>query len=262
MSFLSVWVMGFPVIMVFLTVLWLISVILKNASIIDPFWGLGYIILVFYYQSQTKAFELINWILIVLVAIWGLRLFLYLLVRNSGKGEDYRYQEFRKDFGPKRYWWISFFQVFLLQGVLMMIVSLPLLGALFSNSGRSTSIIIYLAALVFWLIGFLFETVADYQLSHFKKTSQPGELLKSGLWRYTRHPNYFGDAMVWWGFGLFSVANGYYWPVIGSLVMTILLMRVSGVTLLERKLRDSKPQYKKYIQQTPAFFPWVPKKTA
>jgi steroid 5-alpha reductase family enzyme len=114
--------------------------------------------------------------------------------------------------------------------------------------------------LVVWLVGFIFESIGDYQLTNFKRTRKQGELLTSGLWRFTRHPNYFGDAMVWWGYGFFSVANGIYWPVLGSIIMTILLLRVSGVSLLEETLKDSKPGYKEYMQNTAAFFPWFPKK--
>ena len=110
MSFLEIWTSGFLVIMCFLTVLWIISVYIKNASIVDCFWGLGFVILAYFYQSQTKAFELAHWLLVVLVTVWGLRLSIHLIVRNSGKGEDFRYQEFRRKFGPKRYWWFSFFR--------------------------------------------------------------------------------------------------------------------------------------------------------
>ena len=244
----------------FLTALWLISVVIKNASIIDSFWGIGYIILVYFYQSQAKSFDLANWLLVSLVTVWGLRLSIYLMIRNSGKGEDFRYQEFRRKYGPHRYWWVSFFQVYLLQGVLLSMVSLPLLGALFTNNNSGTSIAFIIIGLVVWLIGFVFETIGDYQLSNFKRQGKPGELLSSGLWRYTRHPNYFGDAVVWWGFGLFSIANGLYLPLLGSLLMTVLLMRVSGVTLLESTLIESKSGYLEYIQRTSSFFPWFPKK--
>ena len=261
MSFLAIWGSGFLLIMVFLTVLWLFSVKIKNASIVDPFWGLGFIILVFYYQAQTKAFTLAEWILVVLVTVWGLRLSLYLLFRNTGKGEDFRYQEFRRKYGPERYWWFSFFQVFLLQGALMTIISLPLLGALYNPQNAQLTIGFYIGGLIVWLIGFVFETIGDYQLSQFKQSQKTGELLTSGLWRYTRHPNYFGDAMVWWAYGLFSVANGTYWTLLGSLVMMLLLLRVSGVSLLEKTLKETKEGYQEYIDSTPAFFPWLPKRT-
>ena len=186
---------------------------------------------------------------------------IHLIVRNSGKGEDFRYQEFRRRFGPKRYWWFSFFQVYLLQGVLMSVVSLPLLGSLYVSRNEQLSIGFVILALIVWLLGFVFETIGDYQLSNFKKEGQSGEILSQGLWRYTRHPNYFGDSMVWWGYGLFSIANGFYWPILGSLLMTILLMRVSGVTLLESTLKETKPGYRDYMERTRAFFPWFPRKT-
>ena len=189
-----------------------------------------------------------------------MRLALYLGWRNYGKEEDYRYQEFRQRYGPNRYWWFSYFQVFLLQGALIMIISLPFLVIQNDKSVASLNWIDYLAILV-WIIGFLFETVGDYQLSKFKsKPKNKGKVLNTGLWKYTRHPNYFGDATVWCAYGLFSVAVGNYWTLIGPVIMIFLIIKVSGVALLEDTLKDSKPKYKDYIEKTNSFIPWFPKK--
>lgn len=258
MSFLAIWGSGFLVSMFFLTLLWIYSVYLKNASIIDPFWGLGFVILTYYYLFETQRNDWVSWLIVGLITLWGLRLSFYLFIRNKGKEEDYRYQEFRRTYGAKRYWWVSFFQVFLLQGSLMSLVALPILGVLMPAKAEAIPGLVW-PALVLWLIGFIFEAGGDYQLARFKRTRKNGQLLSSGLWRYTRHPNYFGDALMWWAIGLLSVSNGYYWPLIGPLIMNLLLLKVSGVSMLERTLKETKPGYADYIASTPAFFPWFPK---
>ncbi|NND52929.1 MAG: DUF1295 domain-containing protein [Flavobacteriaceae bacterium] len=243
-----------------MTLLWVVSIPLKNVSIVDIFWGIGFIVastVYFFYDDEHFTRQLI---VFILVAIWGLRLSVYLLIRNYGKGEDFRYQEFRRTYGRDRYWWVSFFQVFLLQGVLIGLISLPLYGV-HSNTSTNTLNFIDYMALGVWLIGFLFESVGDYQLARFKANpSNKGKVLDSGLWKYTRHPNYFGDATVWWAFGLFSLAAGAYWQIVGSLIMTYLIIKISGVALLEKSLDDKKPEYKDYVKRTNAFFPWFPKK--
>jgi len=197
----------------------------------------------------------------ILVSIWGLRLSVYLFFRNLGHGEDPRYQKFRKDFGEKRYWWLSFFQVFLLQGILMSIVVLPLLGVITTHNQPPLGYLDYIFSAL-WLIGFIFEAGGDFQLARFKKNKDnKGKVMNKGFWRYTRHPNYFGNSVIWWSLGLFGIVNGYYFVIISPLVMTYLLVKVSGVGLLERTLKHTKPQYVDYIKNTSAFFPWFPGKT-
>jgi len=189
-----------------------------------------------------------------------LRLTIYLAIRNIGKGEDYRYQQFRKQYGENRYWWFSYFQVFLLQGALILIVSIPLLAIHTSNSSGELYWLDYISIII-WLIGFSFEAGGDYQLYNFKKnTKNKGKVLNTGFWKYTRHPNYFGDSAVWWSFALFSIAAGGYWQVIGAIIMTLLIIKVSGVALLEKTLNITKPKYKEYIEKTNSFLPWFPKK--
>ena len=245
-----------------MTCLWLVSIPLKNVSIVDIFWGIGFIVANSVYVFMDSEQFTRDLLVYVLVAIWGLRLSLYLLIRNYGKAEDFRYQEFRRTYGAKRYWWFSFFQVFLLQGTLVAIISLPLLGVRIGTESNELTILDYLALLV-WIIGFFFEAVGDFQLSRFKKNPEnKGKVLNTGLWRFTRHPNYFGDATVWWSFGLFSIAAGAYWQVIGSLIMTWLIIKISGVSLLETTLKEEKPEYNDYIKRTSAFFPWPPKRKA
>jgi steroid 5-alpha reductase family enzyme len=245
--------------MVMMTTLWIASVYLKNVSIVDVFWGVGFVISAFVYFVFTNDFGIRKILILCLTIIWGLRLSLYIAWRNRGKGEDFRYREFRHQYGEERYWYVSFFQTFLLQGVLMWLISAPLLGAQFEPNHQELSIMDGIAFLV-WLIGFTFEAGGDWQLTVFKSNPEnKGKVLNRGFWRYTRHPNYFGDAAVWWGFGLFSVSAGNYYSVLGSLLMTALIIKVSGVALLEKSLKTNKPEYSDYIRKTPSFFPWFPK---
>lgn len=242
-----------------MTILWLISILLKNVSIVDLFWGFGFVVINVYYFFTLETFFPRQILLLALVSIWGLRLSIYLAWRNIGKGEDFRYQEFRRKYGEKNYWWISFFQTFLLQGVLMWIISLPLQGTNLYSKAESLNPLDYLGIMV-WLIGFVFEAGGDYQLAQFKANpANKGKVLNTGFWRYTRHPNYFGDSAVWWGYGLICIATGSYWFAIGSIIMTLLIIKVSGVALLEKTLKSQKPEYLEYIEKTNSFFPWFPR---
>jgi steroid 5-alpha reductase family enzyme len=243
-----------------MTTLWVISVLIKNVSIVDLFWGFGFVVSAIFFYLKTDGYETRKILLLVLVAIWGLRLSIYLAWRNIGKGEDFRYAQFRKNYGEHRYWWISFFQTFLLQGILMWLISAPLLGAMYYSINNSLEILDFLGV-TFWIIGISFEAGGDFQLARFKSNpDNRGKVLNMGFWRYTRHPNYFGDSSVWWGYGLFCLAAGSYIPVLGSILMTALIIKVSGVALLEKSLKDTKPQYKEYIEKTNSFIPWFPKK--
>jgi steroid 5-alpha reductase family enzyme len=261
MSFFQIYLQAFILIMIMMTILWIVSAAIKNVSIVDLFWGLGFVFVsAFYFFINNKGWNPRTILLMTLVSVWGLRLSAYLVWRNKGKGEDYRYKEFRRKYGENRYWWISFFQVFLLQGVLMWLISAPLLGAQFSGKEKTMGFL-DLIGMLFWTVGFLFEAGGDFQLARFKSDpSNKGKVLNKGFWRYTRHPNYFGDSAVWWGFGFFSLAAGSYLPALGSVLMTLLIIKVSGVALLEKSLKDQKPEYREYIEKTSAFLPWFPKK--
>ena len=257
---LSFFLQASLLIFILITILWLWSVAIKNVSIVDIFWGFGFVIVNAYYFILSGDINTRKLLLLVLVSIWGMRLTFYLAWRNIGKGEDFRYQEFRQKFGPERYWWFSYIQTFLLQGLLIMVISLPLLGVNSDAQSGNLNSLDYLAILV-WLIGFAFETGGDYQLAKFKKNpNNKGKVLNTGFWKYTRHPNYFGDAAVWCSYALFCIASGSYWQIIGSIIMILLIIKVSGVALLEKTLKETKPQYKEYIEKTNSFFPWFPKK--
>ncbi|MDU8884883.1 DUF1295 domain-containing protein [Yeosuana sp. MJ-SS3] len=248
------------IILTLVTLLWIWSIFIKNVSIVDIFWGVGFVLVNAYYVFMSGELNTRKILILTLVSIWGLRLAIYLAYRNIGKGEDFRYQEFRRNYGVKRYWWFSFFQTFLLQGALIMIISLPLLGVNLSASTGKLNVLDYIGILV-WLIGFTFEAGGDWQLARFKSDyKNKGKVLNTGFWKYTRHPNYFGDSAVWWAYAIFSIAAGSYWQIIGSFVMTLLIIKISGVSLLEKTLKETKPQYRDYIQKTNSFFPWFPKK--
>mgnify|MGYP000011389961 FL=1 len=247
------------IIFLLVTMLWVVSVFIKNVSIVDIFWGIGFVVVNTVYFLNSGDVTPRKILLLILVSLWGFRLAIYLAFRNIGKGEDFRYQEFRLKFGPHRYWWLSYFQTFLLQGGLILIISLPLLAVNSSSSSGILGVLDYVGICV-WIIGFLFEAGGDYQLYQFKKhNDNKTKILKTGFWKYTRHPNYFGDSVIWWAYAIFSIAAGGYWQIMGSVIMTLLIVKVSGVSLLEKTLKTNKPGYQDYIKRTNAFFPWFPK---
>ncbi len=244
---------GFLVIMSCLTVLWLLSLYLKDSSIIDIFWGTGFVIAAWFYREKLGLSDIKSLIYCILITIWGLRLSIHLAFRNIGHGEDYRYQEWRKQY-KNNWWWVSFLRVFLLQGVLLWIISSVFVPAIASQN-TSFSILDFVG-LTLWIIGISFEAIGDWQLLQFKKNPvNKGKVLQTGFWALTRHPNYFGDALLWWGYFLFACSNEGYIYIFSPLLMSFLLMRVSGVTLLEKKLVETKSQYAEYIKTVPAFFP-------
>lgn len=259
MTFFQIYLMAYSTILLMMTLLWLVSIKIKNVSIVDLFWGFGFVVAGWVYFLNTDGLENRKTLLMVMVTIWGLRLSIYLAWRNIGKGEDFRYQKFRKDFGEHRYWWYSFFSVFLLQGVLMGLISAPLLGAQF-YTGNNIGILDFIGVSI-WIIGFVFEAGGDMQLARFKADpANKGKVLDTGFWHYTRHPNYFGDAAVWLGYGLICLAAGSYIPVLGTVLMIALIIKVSGVALLEKTLNTTKPGYQEYVRKTSAFIPWFPRK--
>jgi steroid 5-alpha reductase family enzyme len=259
MEFLSLFLTVGLIILGLMTLLWFLSLALKNSSIVDIFWGTGFVIVTWItFLLTPQGYITRKLLLSLLVTIWGLRLSLYILWRNWGKPEDFRYQVWRKEAGAA-WWWRSLFKVFFLQGVLLWIIAAPLVAAQFSAHPSHLVWLDYLAVLL-WLYGFFFEAVGDWQLARFKANpSNKGKLLATGVWRYSRHPNYFGDATQWWAYYLFALAAGGWWTIFSPILMTTLLLRVSGVTLLEKTLKEEKPGYKEYAETTPEFIPWFPR---
>ncbi len=239
--------------------MWLLSVVLKNASIVDIGWGLGFVIVAWAVRARVDGNADRQRLLVAMTTLWGLRLAVYLFARNHGKGEDFRYRAMRKRWGP-RFPLISLGTVFVLQGALMWIVSLPVqLGQV---KVEPTLGVLAWIGIAVWAVGLFFEVVGDAQLARFKRDpANAGTVMSQGLWQYTRHPNYFGDACVWWGIALVAAETTVgRWGIIGAAAMTFLLRRVSGVTLLEKSLVKRRAGYEHYVAQTSPFIPRPPKK--
>jgi steroid 5-alpha reductase family enzyme len=240
---------------------WIVSTVKRDVSIVDSTWSLMFLAMALTYTSPAwlnGAMSPRALLLLLLVSIWALRLSIHISWRNRGEDEDRRYQAMRHKHEPG-FAWKSLYLVFGLQGLLAWFISLPLLAA--ATGSPDLGMLDALATLI-WLTGFGFETVADGQLAAFRARPQNrGKVLDTGLWRFSRHPNYFGECTIWWGFYLLALAAGGWWSFPAPLLMTILLLRVSGVTLLERDISERRPAYLDYVQHTNAFIPG-PRKTA
>jgi steroid 5-alpha reductase family enzyme len=243
---------GLSVILTVACATWCVSLLKRDVSIVDSMWPLFFAVAaVAYVAMLPQAGPRAPWVL-ALVGIWALRLSAYLTWRNWGEPEDRRYQAIRRHNEP-RFALKSLYLVFGLQGTLAWIISLPLLAAIAAPRALT---LLDGAAVALWAVGFGFESVADWQLARFKNDpANHGRVMDRGLWRYTRHPNYFGDCCVWWGFYLMALAAGGWWSLVGPLLMSFLLLRVSGVALLEKDIGERRPAYREYIRRTNAFFP-------
>lgn len=244
-----------------MTLVWLVSLRLRDVSIVDVCWGPGFAVLAWgYWLAPGGAPGPRPVVAAALVTLWGLRLGVHIATRRRGMGEDPRYRAMRAARGPA-FWWQSLFVVFWLQAAILWFVALPLLLLARGPQPPALTVTDVLALLLF-AAGFAFEAVGDAQLRRFKASlASRGKVLDTGVWRYTRHPNYFGDALLWWGLSLGAVSARGGWLTLASpALMTFLLLRVSGVALLERGLMSSKPAYADYAARTPAFFPWFPRR--
>lgn len=238
--------------------LWLLSLRLRDVSIVDIYWGFGFAQIAIITASLAGGYPWRKLLLTLLTVLWGMRLGLYLFWRNAGHGEDYRYQAMRRHYGS-RFPLVSLATVFGLQGALMWVVSLPVqFGQLAAGPARLTWLDAAGAAL--WALGIAFEGIGDWQLARFKADpANAGAVMDHGLWRYTRHPNYFGDACAWWGLWLIAAAGGAWWTALSPALMTFFLMKVSGVAMLERTIGKRRPEYAAYIARTSSFVPWFPR---
>lgn len=235
-----------------------IAQIKKDNSIVDIAWGPGFTLVsaLTFLMSQEFMFRQI--LVCVLIVLWGTRLALHITVRNKGRGEDFRYAQWRKDWGK---WFLirSFFQVFMLQGFILLVIAYPII--LVNHSSRGGIKIYDFIGALLWLIGFFFESTGDYQLLKFKRRPEnKGKIITHGLWKYTRHPNYFGETLIWWGIFLIALSVRHGWTaIISPLLITFLLLRVSGITMLEKKYAGNK-DFEEYAKRTSPFIPWFPKK--
>jgi len=245
-------------VIVLMVTIWILSVLLMDVSIVDMVWGLGFVIVAWVTNLAAPAPGPRGLLLTVLVTVWGLRLSGYLIWRNLGKPEDYRYQAMRAA-APRSFWLTSLFRVFLLQGALMWVISVPVVV---SQTGSGDLGWLDYAGIGLWAIGLFFETVGDVQLARFKsRPDSKGKVMDLGLWRYTRHPNYFGDFAVWWGHYVVALAGGAWWTIFSPALMSFLLLRVSGVAMLEKTISERRPEYRAYAARTNSFFPGPPKRT-
>ncbi len=243
----------------FFTIMFIIAQLKNNNALVDIGWGVGFILLVIHGLLTTDTLTTSAIVVSILVIIWGLRLFLYISVRNFKKPEDYRYQAMRKKWGNNHPRVQAFFKVFMIQGLFMLIIAAPIHYAFLSTDEIGLPWLIVGSVLFF--IGFYFEAVGDIQLRRFvKNPANKGHIMKSGLWKYTRHPNYFGETVMWWSFFV-VIASGYlgFIAFIGPLFITLLLLFVSGVPLLEKKYANN-PEFIEYAKKTSIFIPWIPKK--
>jgi steroid 5-alpha reductase family enzyme len=260
----QVWLTGLGTITAMMVVTWVISVVRKDASIVDRVWGLAFVVAAWTYAHYADPPTPRTWLVLALVTIWGLRLAGYITWRNWGDGEDKRYQAMRRK-NPDNFAVRSLVTIFLLQGVLAWVISLPLLAATLYGSPDGLIWLDYLAIVV-WVVGFVFEAGGDWQLSRFlADPDNRGKVMDQGLWRYTRHPNYFGDTTVWWAYFLFALATGAWWAFVGSLAMTFFIVKVSGVALTDKNMGkggSKREGYDEYVRRTNAFIPGPPKDRA
>jgi steroid 5-alpha reductase family enzyme len=237
---------------------WLYSLARRNVTIVDSLWSLMFLAMGLVYALGQPALSDRGLLLLALLAVWALRLSIHLTLRNWGQPEDHRYQAIRRNNEPG-FDWKSLYLVFGLQAVLAWVISLPLLAA----TGPGDLGLLDLAAVSLWVVGFIFEALGDRQLARFRADpANAGEVLDSGLWRYTRHPNYFGESCIWWSYYLFALSAGGWWALPAPLLMTWLLLRVSGVAMLEKDIGERRPAYRGYIARTNAFFPGPPRRAA
>ena len=242
-----------------MTLVWLISLVKRDASIIDIFWGPAFALLAWVYWAAGDGGGARRLLVPCLVTIWALRLALYILWRNRGSGEDYRYAAMRRKYG-RAFAPLSLVIVFWLQAALAWLIAMPLFQVQRAADQGGMGWL-DLLGLALFATGLFFEAVGDYQLARFKgDPANRGKVMDHGLWRYTRHPNYFGDATLWWGLACFALATpGSAWTLFSPVLMTFLLLKVSGVALLEKGLGSTKPGYEEYVRRTSAFVPWPPR---
>lgn len=255
----SVYLLALAIICGIATATWLVSLAKSDVSIVDSMWSVLIWAAGAVYIETAPDVSTRGWLTFALLTVWTVRLSVYITARNWGEPEDRRYQAIRANNQPN-FAVKSLYIVFLLQSALAWIVSLPLLAT--SRSTNALGILDGLGAALA-IVGVACETIADWQLSRFKASpNHRGRVLSEGLWRYSRHPNYFGECCVWWGLWLIALSAGAWWSIVSPILMTVLLLRVSGVALLERDLSERRPAYAQYIERTSAFIPWRPKRRA
>lgn len=247
------------VVLFYMTIFFIVAQIKKNNSIVDIGWGLGFVVIAIFTLLTNRNYNFRSILVTALVFIWGMRLFYHIVKRNLGKPEDFRYAAWRKEWGK---WLVprAFLQVFMLQGVIMLVVAYPII----MNNDRSIGSVGYgeIIGLIIWIVGFIFETLGDKQLKKFiADKKNKGYIMKEGLWKYTRHPNYFGEATMWWGIFIITLSSrSGMLGIISPITITLMLLYVSGVPMLEKHYKDN-IEFQEYAKVTSKFLPWFPKKS-
>jgi len=248
------------IVFIYFFIFFLVAQVIKNNSIVDMGWGAGFVLIAIATLFIEGAFSARNLIVTLLVTIWGVRLTYHIVRRNWGKPEDFRYAKWREEWGS---WLVprAFFQVFMFQGLMMLVIGYPII-LINAYPGRGLTFFDIIGLLV-WITGFYFESVGDKQLAEFlKNPANKGKVIQSGLWKFTRHPNYFGEATMWWGIFILALSVPLGWTgIISPLTITTLLLFISGVPMLERQMMKN-PEYREYAERTSKFFPLPPKKYA
>ena len=249
------WLASLPGIAVLAATAWAVCTMRRNVGLVDIFWSLFFLLAAGLYAVAATPAGPRTTLVLVLVGAWSVRLAAYLAARNWNAPEDHRYQQIRARHQPN-FEWKSLYLVFGVQGLLAWIISAPLAAAVAAPAPLGA---LDWAGALLAAFGIAFESVADAQLARFKRDpASVGRVLDRGLWRWSRHPNYFGECCVWWGLYLIALAGGAGWTVFAPLLMTLLLLRVSGVTLLEKDIGERRPAYRDYVARTSAFVPWPP----
>jgi len=248
-------------VLVFMAAGWVLSLALKNAAIADSLWGLGFVLVAWLTFFQADGYLMRRLILAVIVTVWGARLFIHITARNFGKGEDPRYAAWRSQYGD-RFRLVSLYRVFLAQALFLWVIALSLqYGQIAEAPARLT----WLdgAGLLLWTAGFSIEALADRQLRSFlNDPANKGRIMDRGLWRYSRHPNYFGESLVWWGIFVIVLSTPWgFLTIVSPLLITYTLLRLTGVTLMEQTEFSGNPEYQAYVRRTSAFVPWFPGKS-
>ncbi len=254
-SLLDVLLPTMLIMLVYVLAWFALGVLLRRRDIADSAWGLGFVLAAWNMYALRNNESLVALIASCLVTAWGVRLFLHISTRTWKKPEDPRYAALGK-LGSLNFWFRTFYSVFLLQGVLIILVSLPILAIMYTTSEPLMPLVVIGFGL--WIFGIIYESVADWQLRRFLRSGKKG-IMQTGLWRTSRHPNYFGELVVWWGATTVAVAFGQWWGIIGAVVITVLITKVSGIPPLEKRYAGN-PDFQKYAKRTSVLIPMPVKK--
>lgn len=257
---LNIYIINLSAVTLMMLAGWLVSLRQRNVTVVDALWGTGFVIIAWLTFFLADGYGARALLLALLTTIWGVRLTVYMAWRSHGKGEDPRYGSWRREYGD-RFWIVSLFNIFLVQALFLWVIALVMQ---FGQTAATPAHLTWLDGLgtLIWLTGFAFEALGDWQLARFKANPEnKGKVMDRGLWAFTRHPNYFGETLIWWGIFVIVLSTpGSLWTIISPILITVTLVKITGIALTEKTILEKRPQYREYIRNTSAFFPWLPKK--